>query len=110
MKLVGGQQAVQAGRGEGGAGGRRRPGPDRDRRPRLRPLRGHTEVYRGAEYQVELPPTRVEVLTDDDAVEDVVKVIVDGARTGSIGDGKVWVLSVEQTLRIRTGEMGGDAL
>ena len=73
--------------------------------------RGHTEVYRGAEYQVELlPKTRVEVLTDDDAVEDVVKAIVDGARTGSIGDGKVWVLSVEQTLRIRTGEMGGDAL
>ena len=73
--------------------------------------KGHTEVYRGAEYQVELlPKTRVEVLTDDDAVEDVVKAIVDGARTGSIGDGKVWVLSVEQTLRIRTGEMGGDAL
>ena len=73
--------------------------------------RGHTEVYRGAEYQVELlPKTRVEVLADDDAVEDVVKAIVDGARTGSIGDGKVWVLNVEQTLRIRTGEMGGDAL
>ena len=73
--------------------------------------RGHTEVYRGAEYQVELlPKTRIEVLADDDAVEDVVKAIVDGARTGSIGDGKVWVQSVEQTLRIRTGEMGGDAL
>jgi nitrogen regulatory protein P-II 1 len=73
--------------------------------------RGHTEVYRGAEYQVELlPKTRIEVLTDDDAVEDVVKAIVDGARTGSIGDGKVWVLPVEQTLRIRTGEMGVDAL
>jgi nitrogen regulatory protein P-II 1 len=69
--------------------------------------RGHTEVYRGAEYQVELlPKTRVEVLADDDAVSDVVKAIV----TGSIGDGKVWVLNVEQTLRIRTGEMGGDAL
>ena len=73
--------------------------------------RGHTEVYRGAEYQVELlPKTRIEVLADDDAVEDVVKAIVDGARTGSIGDGKVWVVGVEQTLRIRTGEMGGDAL
>ena len=73
--------------------------------------RGHTEVYRGAEYQVELlPKTRVEVLADDDAVEDVVKAIVDGARTGSIGDGKVWVLNVDQTQRIRTGEMGGDAL
>ena len=73
--------------------------------------RGHTEVYRGAEYQVELlPKTRIEVLADDDAVSDVVKAIVDGARTGSIGDGKVWVVAVEQTLRIRTGEMGGDAL
>ena len=73
--------------------------------------KGHTEVYRGAEYQVELlPKTRIEVLADDDAVSDVVKAIVDGARTGSIGDGKVWVVAVEQTLRIRTGEMGGDAL
>jgi nitrogen regulatory protein P-II 1 len=73
--------------------------------------RGHTEVYRGAEYQVELlPKTRIEVLTDDDAVEDVVKAIIDGARTGAIGDGKVWVLDVERTVRIRTGEMGGDAL
>jgi nitrogen regulatory protein P-II 1 len=73
--------------------------------------RGHTEVYRGAEYQVELlPKTRIEVLADDDAVEDVVKAIVNGARTGAIGDGKVWVVDVEQTVRIRTGEMGGDAL
>jgi nitrogen regulatory protein P-II 1 len=73
--------------------------------------KGHTEVYRGAEYQVELlPKTRIEVLVDDEAADDVVKAVVDGARTGAIGDGKVWVLPVEQALRIRTGEMGVDAL
>jgi nitrogen regulatory protein P-II 1 len=73
--------------------------------------RGHTEVYRGAEYRVELlPKTRVEVLVDDEVAEDAVKAIVDGARTGSIGDGKIWVLSVEQAVRIRTGERGADAI
>ena len=73
--------------------------------------KGHTEVYRGAEYQVELlPKTRIEVLVDDEAADDVVKAVVAGARTGAIGDGKVWVLPVEQALRIRTGEMGVDAL
>jgi nitrogen regulatory protein P-II 1 len=73
--------------------------------------RGHTEVYRGAEYQVELlPKTRLEVLVDDETVDDAVKALVNAARTGSIGDGKVWVLSVEQAVRIRTGEMGADAI
>ncbi len=73
--------------------------------------RGHTEVYRGAEYQVEfLPKTRIEIVVDDDQVDDVVKAIVAGARTGSIGDGKVWVVPAEQIVRIRTGEMGVDAL
>ena len=73
--------------------------------------RGHTEVYRGAEYSVDfVPKVRVEVIVDDSSVDKVVDVIVQAARTGSIGDGKVWVQSVEQTLRIRTGEMGGDAL
>ena len=73
--------------------------------------RGHTEVYRGAEYQVELlPKTRVEVLVDDETADDAVKALVNAARTGSIGDGKVWVLSVEQAVRIRTGEMGADAI
>jgi len=73
--------------------------------------RGHTEVYRGAEYQVEfLPKTRIEIVVDDDQVDDVVKAIVAGARTGSIGDGKVWVVPAEQVVRIRTGEMGVDAL
>jgi nitrogen regulatory protein PII len=73
--------------------------------------RGHTEVYRGAEYQVALlPKTRIEVAVDDDQVDDVVKAIVGAARTGSIGDGKVWVIPSEQVVRIRTGEMGVDAL
>jgi nitrogen regulatory protein P-II 1 len=73
--------------------------------------RGHTEVYRGAEYTVEfVPKTRLEVLVDDDQADDVVKAIATSARTGSIGDGKVWVVPVEQVIRIRTGEMGVDAL
>ena len=73
--------------------------------------RGHTEVYRGAEYQVEfVPKTRVEIAVDDEQADDVVKAIVASARTGSIGDGKVWVLPAEQVVRIRTGEMGVDAL
>ncbi|HYT25651.1 MAG TPA: P-II family nitrogen regulator [Actinomycetota bacterium] len=73
--------------------------------------RGHTEVYRGAEYQVEfVPKTRLEIAVDDEQVDDVVKAIVASARTGSIGDGKVWVVPAEQVVRIRTGEMGVDAL
>jgi nitrogen regulatory protein P-II 1 len=73
--------------------------------------RGHTEVYRGAEYQVELlPKTRVEVLVDDETAADALKALVAAARTGSIGDGKVWVLDVDQAVRIRTGEMGADAI
>ena len=73
--------------------------------------KGHTEVYRGAEYRVELlPKTRIELLIDDEVADDAVKAILAGARTGSIGDGKVWVLPVDQAVRIRTGEMGVDAL
>ena len=73
--------------------------------------RGHTEVYRGAEYQVDfVPKTRIEVVVDDDQVQDVVKAIVASARTDSIGDGKVWVVPIEDIVRIRTGEKGGDAL
>jgi nitrogen regulatory protein P-II 1 len=73
--------------------------------------RGHTEVYRGAEYQVEfLPKTRIEIVVDDEQVDEVAKAIVTSARSGSIGDGKVWVIPVEQVIRIRTGEMGVDAL
>jgi nitrogen regulatory protein PII len=73
--------------------------------------KGHTEVYRGAEYQVEfVPKTRIEIAADDDQVDEIVKVIVTSARTGEIGDGKVWVTPATQVVRIRTGEMGVDAL
>ncbi len=73
--------------------------------------RGHTEVYRGAEYNVDfVPKVRVEVVTDDTEVRRVVDAIVDAARTDKIGDGKVWVVPVDDLVRIRTGEMGGDAL
>jgi nitrogen regulatory protein PII len=73
--------------------------------------RGHTEVYRGAEYQVDfVPKVKVEVLCDDEQVTQVVDAIVKGARTGKIGDGKIWVVPAEQVVRIRTGEMGPDAI
>ncbi len=73
--------------------------------------RGHTEVYRGAEYQVDfVPKVKVEVLADDDQVPEIVETIMKAARTGKIGDGKIWVLGAEQVVRIRTGEMGPDAL
>ncbi len=67
--------------------------------------KGHTEVYRGAEYDVTLvPKVRIEVLVDDLDVDDVVRTIVSSARTGRIGDGKVWVTPVETVVRVRTGE------
>ena len=73
--------------------------------------RGHTEVYRGAEYQVDfVPKVRVEVLVDDDAVDGVIDTIVEAARTGKIGDGKVWTVPVDDVVRIRTGQRGPDAL
>jgi nitrogen regulatory protein P-II 1 len=73
--------------------------------------RGHTEIYRGAEYQVDfVPKVKVEVLCDDDQVDRVVDALAGAARTGKIGDGKIWVTGVEQVVRIRTGEMGPDAL
>lgn len=73
--------------------------------------RGHTEVYRGAEYTVDfVPKVRVEVLTDDAGARGVVDAIVAAARTDKIGDGKVWMVPVEEVVRIRTGEMGHDAL
>lgn len=72
---------------------------------------GQTEVYRGAEYQVEfVPKIRVEVLIEDDAADRVVATIEAAARTGEIGDGKIAVLPVDQVVRIRTGERGADAL
>jgi len=73
--------------------------------------RGHTEVYRGAEYEVEfVPKIRLEVVVDDAQVDDVANTIVDVAGTGKIGDGKVWILPVEEIIRVRTGERGTDAL
>jgi len=73
--------------------------------------RGHTEVYRGAEYEVEfVPKIRLEVLVDDAQVDEVTNAVVDSAGTGKIGDGKVWILPVEEVIRVRTGERGADAL
>jgi nitrogen regulatory protein P-II 1 len=73
--------------------------------------RGHTEVYRGAEYQISfLPKVRIEILVDDADVERVTNTLVEAARTGKIGDGKVWVTAAESVIRIRTGEVGADAL
>ena len=73
--------------------------------------RGHTEVYRGAEYAIDFKPKlRVEVVVDDADVGRVLDAIVAAARTGNIGDGKAWVTAVETVVRIRTGEMGRDAI
>jgi nitrogen regulatory protein P-II 1 len=72
---------------------------------------GHTEVYRGAEYNVDFQPkVKLEILVDDASVDSLLDTIVQSARTGKIGDGKVWVSDVDQLIRIRTGEMGTDAL
>jgi len=73
--------------------------------------RGHTEVYRGAEYQVDfVPKVKIEVMAHDDQVSQVVDAIMKTARTGKIGDGKIFVLPAEQVYRIRTGEAGPDAI
>jgi nitrogen regulatory protein P-II 1 len=73
--------------------------------------KGHTEVYRGAEYSVDfVPKVRVEVLVEDFDADKVVDSIVRAARTGKIGDGKVWVSPVETVVRVRTGERGADAI
>jgi len=72
---------------------------------------GHTEVYRGAEYTIDLlPKVRIEAVVDDGDAERVAEVIVEAARTGKIGDGKVWITDVGTLVRIRTGERGPDAL
>ncbi|MDR2279958.1 MAG: P-II family nitrogen regulator [Gordonia sp. (in: high G+C Gram-positive bacteria)] len=73
--------------------------------------KGHTEVYRGAEYAVDfVPKVRVEVIVDDEVLDQVTETIVEAARTGKIGDGKVWVTPVESIIRVRTGERGPDAI
>ena len=73
--------------------------------------RGHTELYRGAEYRVDfLPKTKIELAVDDSIAEQVIEAITNVARTGKIGDGKIFVLELEQTVRIRTGETGVEAV
>ncbi len=73
--------------------------------------KGHTELYRGAEYVVDfLPKVKIEIVLDDDMVENAIDAIVAAAKTEKIGDGKIFVSPVEQTIRIRTGETGSDAL
>jgi nitrogen regulatory protein P-II 1 len=73
--------------------------------------KGHTELYRGAEYVVDfLPKIKVEIVLGDDLVEQAVEAIIKAARTGKIGDGKIFVMAVEQVVRIRTGETNEDAI
>ena len=73
--------------------------------------KGHTELYRGAEYVVDfLPKVKIEVVVADELLDSVITAIVGAARTGKIGDGKIFITAVEQAIRIRTGEEGADAL
>ena len=73
--------------------------------------KGHTELYRGAEYVIDfLPKVKVEVVVEDSLAENVIEAIENAARTGRIGDGKIFVLEVEQAIRIRTGDRGADAI
>lgn len=73
--------------------------------------KGHTELYRGAEYLVDfLPKVKIEIVVDNSKVDEVVSTIQDAANGGKIGDGKIFVLNVEQAIRIRTGETGPDAV
>ena len=73
--------------------------------------KGHTEVYRGAEYTIDfVPKIRIEVAVDDAVVDKVVDAVVQAARTGKIGDGKVWVTPLQTVVRVRTGERGSDAV
>ncbi|NNN18740.1 MAG: P-II family nitrogen regulator [Acidimicrobiaceae bacterium] len=72
---------------------------------------GHSEVYRGAEYQVAfVPKVRIEIAVDDAMTDQVVDTIVSSAQTGKIGDGKIWVMPIEELIRVRTNERGTDAL
>jgi nitrogen regulatory protein P-II 1 len=72
---------------------------------------GHTEVYRGAEYQIDfVPKVKLEILADDASADSIASTITEAARTGKIGDGKIWISSVDSIVRIRTGERGADAI
>ena len=73
--------------------------------------KGHTELYRGAEYAVDfLPKVKIQIIVNDDQTSNVVRVITEAAKTGKIGDGKIFVSNVEEVIRIRTGEKGSDAI
>ncbi len=73
--------------------------------------KGHTEIYRGAEYKVDfLPKIKMEIIVESEMVDKVIEVVVEAARTGKIGDGKIFVLPVEKTVRVRTGETDSDAI
>lgn len=73
--------------------------------------KGHTEIYRGAEYVIDfVPKIRIDIVVDDDMVDKVVETIMNAARTGKIGDGKIFVQPVEQVIRVRTGETGSEAV
>ncbi len=73
--------------------------------------RGHKEQYRGAEYTVDfLPKLKMELVVEDDTVEKAVKIIIEAARTGKVGDGKIFITSIEEVIRIRTGETGNTAI
>ena len=72
---------------------------------------GHSELYRGAEYVVDfLPKIKIELILNDDEVDDCIKLIIDAAKTGKIGDGKIFVSSIDEVIRIRTGEIGSEAV
>jgi len=73
--------------------------------------KGHTELYRGAEYSVDfLPKVKIQIIVSDDKAGEVVQAISDSAKTGKIGDGKIFITTVEEVIRIRTGEKGADAI
>jgi nitrogen regulatory protein P-II 1 len=73
--------------------------------------KGHTEIYRGAEYAVDfIPKLKIEIIVEDDRLSEVIEVIQKAASTGKIGDGKIFILSVDEVIRVRTGEKGSDAL
>ncbi len=73
--------------------------------------KGHKEIYRGAEYVVDfIPKVKIEIISDDDQAEKIADAIIDAARTGQIGDGKIFILPVEEAIRIRTGEKGSNAV
>ena len=73
--------------------------------------KGHTELYRGAEYSVDfLPKVKIQILVTDDIAADVVRAVMESAKTGKIGDGKIFVTNIEEVIRIRTGEKGPDAI